>query len=151
MPELEKLIWLLPGEVLGSIVTGNLNLQDISRLDVACFSHKVRQLYIDALGSHGRLEEVTINSNVLCWITKRSLKIGTVNVEPLNDYGVLASVIQQLICSKRCMYGSALITLRNYIMHFYFSVRLNTRFPAFLLARCRQMTAFFENRYFVVW
>jgi hypothetical protein len=66
MSELEKLIWLLPGEVLGSIVTGNLNLQDISRLDVACFSHKVRQLYIDALGSHGRLEEVTINSSVLC-------------------------------------------------------------------------------------
>jgi hypothetical protein len=94
MSELENLIWMLPGEVVGSIVTGNLILQDICRLEVACSSHKVRQLYLDAMCSHGRLDEVTAESSVLCWILKRRLKVGTVKVEPLNDYGELASIIR---------------------------------------------------------
>jgi hypothetical protein len=90
----EELIWKLPCDVFGNIVTEYLSLQDISRLDVACCSYAERPVYFEALGSYGRLDEVTVTvSDELSWILKRGIKVRAVNIRSVEDAGILTSLV----------------------------------------------------------
>jgi hypothetical protein len=92
MLEPGKLVWKLPCELVGTIVTENLPLQDISRLDVACCLHNERALYLEALRSR-KLSEITAVPGLLYWIMKRNLKVGTVRIQSSGDADVLAFLV----------------------------------------------------------
>jgi hypothetical protein len=88
-----NIIWQLPGDVIGSIITENLNLQNISRFDVACSANKERTLYFGALRAGGRLSEVNAGSEVLDWVIKRSVKVGRLKVQSATAVACISKVV----------------------------------------------------------
>jgi hypothetical protein len=88
----ENLILLLPSEVAGSILTRNLTLQDISRLDTACCANEERTLYFEALRASGGLSEVVAAGSAVDWVIKRNLKVGKLKVQSANAVACLAAV-----------------------------------------------------------
>jgi hypothetical protein len=92
-----ELIWKLQWKVVGCIVNENLNLHDISRLEVACCSHSERPLFLGALRSSWILSEVsTAVKGLLSWILKRGIQVGTLKVESIEDTEVFSSVVNSL-------------------------------------------------------
>jgi hypothetical protein len=92
-----NMIWQLPGDVVGNIITENLNLQNISRFDIACCAHKERTLYFGALRAGGRLSEVNAGSGVLDWVIKRSIKVGKLKVHS----AVATTCLSKVVASQK--------------------------------------------------
>jgi hypothetical protein len=87
-----NLILRLPSEVTASILTRNLTLQDLSRLDIACCASEERTLYLEALRASGGLSEVVATSGAVGWVIKRNLKVGKLKVQSANAVACLATV-----------------------------------------------------------
>jgi hypothetical protein len=88
----EKVILQLPSEVAGSILTRNLTLRDISRLDIACCACEERTLYFEALRASGGVSEVVAANSAVGWVIKRNLKVGKLKVQSANAVECLATV-----------------------------------------------------------
>jgi hypothetical protein len=89
----DTVIWKLPNDVAGNIITENLSPHDMSRLDVACCAQNVRSLYVAALRSGGRLSAIAADNGTVDWIIKRSLKVGTLKAKSVKGFTCLATVV----------------------------------------------------------
>jgi hypothetical protein len=87
-----NIIWQLPSAVVGSIITENLSLREISVLDVACCARTERTLYFGALRAGGRLSEVTAGNDAVGWVIKRNVKV--VKLKVAKAVSCLAAVVK---------------------------------------------------------
>jgi hypothetical protein len=89
----DTVIWKLPNDVAGNIITENLSLRDMSRLDVACCAQNERSLYLAALRAGGRLSAIAADNGTADWIIKRNLKVGTLKAQSVKGFTCLATVV----------------------------------------------------------
>jgi hypothetical protein len=89
----DTVIWKLPNDVAGNIITENLSLHDMSRLDVACCAQNERSLYLAALRAGGRLSAIAADNGTVDWIIKRNLKVGTLKAQSVKGITCLATVV----------------------------------------------------------
>jgi hypothetical protein len=87
------LIWQLPSQLAGNLLTENLSLRDISRLDVACCARKERSMYFEAMRAGGQLSEVNAGNDAIDWITKRTTKVGKLKVQSPTAIACLAKAV----------------------------------------------------------
>jgi hypothetical protein len=89
----DTVIWKLPNDVAGNIITENLSLHDMSCLDVACCAQNERSLYLAALRAGGRLSAIAADNGTVDWIIKRNLKVGTLKAQSVKGFTCLATVV----------------------------------------------------------
>jgi hypothetical protein len=89
----EPILWKLPVEVAGSIITEYLTLRNISGLDAACCANTERTLYFEALRNGGQLSEVVAEDNAIDWVVKRNVRVSKLTVRSEKSLACLTAVV----------------------------------------------------------
>jgi hypothetical protein len=105
-----SLLFQLPSEVAGNIITQYLTLKSVSQLDVACCARTERTFYFGALRNGGRLSDVIAGKDVIDWVIRRNLMVGSLKLRTVEAIACLAAVVsaQQIfatidLLTSRCM------------------------------------------------
>lgn len=87
----------VPSEILCQIFSKYLDIQDISRFDVAICNHAKRKMFLECISSEGSVwvgdKEREIGSRAIFWLSSRKIKIRhlkchEVFIEEKNRYGI---------------------------------------------------------------